>query len=498
MEQISVLVVTDDIEKFDFDLPDYLKIILWNDKLADTKEYCAILVLDKNISNTQFDVLSRIIRAYTVFCLDTFDVDALTKRFVELKIGQALPFLELEIFLKNCAKNYYLEEYGEKFTPGNVGIAQGFMGSVQWLGQYEVCIEGDYGQSFNQIAFWRNNIPVEPGQAIDIWLEYIHDNTVEIQLKVRKIISGSVADISNEWVFSEEDMKQEVTLDNDDVPGSFFFSISAKGHGKLEIIALHDRHSRRGLGCFMVGGKRHVTSAREEIFTYFDPGDMKPPLAVYFSGYKTKQGFEGYHMMRKLGCPFLLVSEQRFEGGGFYMGSDEYEGLMVDIIKGYLKQLKFYPEQLILSGISMGSIASMFYGCDLRPHALILGKPLASLGDIAENERLNRPGGFATSLDLLHHFGHSMDRVGIESLNNKFWNKIRKTNFSHTKFIVSYMIEDDYDRTAYDRLLSELNSDGVQVYGKGLHGRHNDNSAGISAWFKGQYDKIMREDFGRK
>ena len=59
------------------------------------------------------------------------------------------------------------------------------------------------------------------------------------------------------------------------------------------------------------------------------------------------------------------------------------------------------------------------------------------------------------------------------------------------------MYEDDYDDTAYDRLLSELHSSGVQVYGKGLHGRHNDNSAGIGAWFKSQYERVLREDFNR-
>ena len=109
----------------------------------------------------------------------------------------------------------------------------------------------------------------------------------------------------------------------------------------------------------------------------------------------------------------------------------------------------------------------MYYGCDLKPHALILGKPLASLGNIAQNERLKRPGGFPTSLDLLQKFSGDMSMAGVESLNERVWSKIRNTDFSHTKFIVSYMFEDDYDDTAYETLLSELNSAGVQVYGKG-------------------------------
>ena len=203
-------------------------------------------------------------------------------------------------------------------------------------------------------------------------------------------------------------------------------------------------------------------------------------------------------MMIKMGCPFLLLAEQRFEGGGFYMGSPEFERTMVRIIDKYLSKLGFYPGDLILSGISMGTIGSMYYGCDLKPHALILGKPLASLGNIAQNERLKRPGGFPTSLDLLQKFSGDMTMAGVESLNERVWSKIRNTDFSHTKFIVSYMFEDDYDDTAYETLLSELNSVGVQVYGKGLHGRHNDNTAGIGAWFKGQYERVLKEDFYRE
>ena len=60
------------------------------------------------------------------------------------------------------------------------------------------------------------------------------------------------------------------------------------------------------------------------------------------------------------------------------------------------------------------------------------------------------------------------------------------------------MIEDDYDTDAYATLLSYLGSDGVQAYGKGLHGRHNDNTPGINNWFLGQYKRILLEDFGRR
>ncbi len=241
-----------------------------------------------------------------------------------------------------------------------------------------------------------------------------------------------------------------------------------------------------------------MTSRREEAFCYFDPGDLKPPLNVYFSGYKTLQGFEGYFMVKTLGCPFLLISEPRLEGGSFYMGSEEYEQIYVDMIRRHMDELGFTSDQVILSGLSMGTFGALYYGCDIRPHAMIVGKPLASIGNVAANEKHLRPGGFPTSLDILRFQCSGSEEENIEKLNEKFWEKFEKTNWSHSKFAVAYMLEDDYDTDAYTTMLSRLQSDGVQAYGKGIHGRHNDDTTGIINWFLNQYKKILREDFGRR
>ena len=497
MDRIRILQIgTENWNKL-YDIPENVRIIFPDGKLEKKKEIYELVILERNLTEEEVEIVRAMSMTYCFFAIDSFNMDRVTAKLFKQRMGKILRKDVIQPFLDREAKKFFSKPYGEKFKPENVGVAQGFKGSVKWNGQYSVSLDGEYGAKFNQIAFWRTNIPLEKDQAVDIWLEYKKSDGVELELSAKQFVSGSLADVLDSWVFSEEDLMNPVIVEGKKGSGPIYFSLRARGAGELDIIALHDRISRWNLGTFMIGGERHVTSEREEIFSYFDPGDMKPPLAVYFSGYKTQEGFEGLYMMRKMGCPFLLIAEQRFEGGGFYMGSPEYEQMMVDIIEKYLGKLGFYPDQLILSGISMGTIGSMYYGCDLRPHALILGKPLSSLGTIAENERLKRPKGFPTSLDLLHYHGGGLDKAAVKRLNNRFWNKIKATDFSHTKFIVSYMFEDDYDATAYNRLLTELNSAGVQVYGKGLHGRHNDNTAGIGAWFKGQYERILRDDFER-
>lgn len=358
-------------------------------------------------------------------------------------------------------------------------------------------LEGDYGNDFYQVAYWRGNIPVFQDQSINFWLEYEKDDSVSIQLKIEQFQSGSVSSIQNRWIFSEEDLKSVVYITNKKVDGSVFVSLLAKGKGKLKIVGLHDRYSRKAYGSFLPGGIRKVTSKREEVFLYFDPGDMKPPLNVYFSGYKTMEGFEGFNMMRKMGAPFLLISESRLEGGAFYLGDEEYENLITSGIQDCLRQLGFNRSQLIMSGLSMGTFGALYYSCRIRPHALLLGKPLASLGDIAVNERISRPGGFPTSLDVLVKNCGDMSEKSIDAMNHRFWDLFDKTDWSQTKFIVSYMLEDDYDMTAYNRLISHIDDVGVEIIGKGIHGRHNDDTYGIVAWFKNQYDGILKSDFCR-
>jgi accessory secretory protein Asp2 len=190
-------------------------------------------------------------------------------------------------------------------------------------------------------------------------------------------------------------------LDNHGGEVLAFVSIKARGNGVLNLIALHDRWSRRGIGTFLPGAKRLVTKDREEVFIYFEPGDLKPPLNVYFSGYKTREGFEGYGILRNFGSPFVLVSDQRLKGGDFYIGSEEYEHKIYDEIENILNQLSFTSDDLVMSGISMGSTGAIYYGAMFEPHSIIAGKPVFNLGTVALKERIDRPGVFPTSLDVL-------------------------------------------------------------------------------------------------
>lgn len=478
-------------------IPDYVEWNYINDLgLAKERGY-DVCVLNRCVNEKEARVLLKKVRAYTLFLLDDVHVDQWTTWICTSRRARVLDIQTLQEFIDEDIHLFFTNPYGEKFIPQNLSISQSFKGSVFWDGFSGVELEGDYGNDFYQVAYWRGNIPVFQDQSINFWLEYEKDDSVSIQLKIEQFQSGSVSSIQNRWIFSEEDLKSVVYITNKKMDGSVFVSLLAKGKGKLKIVGLHDRYSRKAYGSFLPGGIRKVTSKREEVFLYFDPGDMKPPLNVYFSGYKTMEGFEGFNMMRKMGAPFLLISESRLEGGAFYLGDEEYENLITSGIQDCLRQLGFNRSQLIMSGLSMGTFGALYYSCRIRPHALLLGKPLASLGDIAINERISRPGGFPTSLDVLVKNCGDMSEKSIDAMNHRFWDLFDKTDWSQTKFIVSYMLEDDYDMTAYNRLISHIDDVGVEIIGKGIHGRHNDDTYGIVAWFKNQYDGILKSDFKR-
>lgn len=497
MNKISVLQVGNEDLSLTLHIPDN---VTWNyvDDLKEaTERGYDVGVLSRCVNKEEAYILLKKIRAYTLFLLDDVDVDKWTKWICTSRRAKVLDIETLQEFVNDDIQLFFSYTYGEKYDPHSLSISQSFKGSVFWDGFSGVELEGDYGDDYYQIAYWRGNIPVFKNQSIDFWLEYEKDESVSIQLKIEQFQSGSLSTLQNRWIFSEEDLKSIVCITNNKMDGPVFVSLLAKGKGKLKIVGLHDRHSRKEYGSFLPGGIRKVTSKREEVFMYFDPGDMKPPLNVYFSGYKTQEGFEGFYMMRNMGAPFLLIMEARLEGGAFYLGDKEYENLIVSGIQDCLNQLGFDRSQLILSGLSMGTFGALYNGCKLRPHAILLGKPLASLGDIARNERISRPGGFPTSLDVLSKNCGDMSLKSIDALNHRFWDLFDQTDWSQTKFIVSYMLEDDYDMTAYNRLISHIDDVGVEVIGKGVHGRHNDDTYSIVAWFKNQYDEILKNDFDR-
>lgn len=480
-----------------YDVPDALDWV-YKEKIDESGELkYDVLILDRNPSDEEVIILQKHIKAHTLFATKNVKITDNTKYLYDSKAGKLVLDEEISDLIDKGLKNYFSWSFGEKISLEDLSVSRNFNGKVKWHGNCYVNLVGSFGDDYCQAVLWRRNILINKDRPIELWLEYEKDATVDIKLVVRLFSNGSVSDIIDTFEFDENDMEQPIFIENHNKDCIAYFCLMAKGRGEIDIKTLHYRYSRQGHGVFLPGGERAVTSNREEIFFYFEPGDMKPPLNVYFSDYRVQEGFEGYYLMKSLGCPFLLISDMRLEGGCFYKGSEEYEEIIVTGIRKYMRKLKFLSTQVVISGISMGAFGALYYGCDISPHALVLGKPLTSIGNVAMNETLGRVGSFSTALDVLMNTCGDITMESAEKLNDLLWDKFHKSYWRRTKFIVTYMLEDDYDRNAYEQILSNLPTNGVQIYGKGIHGRHNDDKYGIINWFTSQFKEMLRDDFDR-
>lgn len=475
----------------------------WEDEetLAELKAFRQFdaAIIDRPVTGSEVEKLIEVIRAYGLFIFEDadYDMDYLMKS----RKGERIERENFQDFIDHRLIHFYTDTYGERFPSSRFVVNQKKDWKITYAGYEGAIIEGDFGDEFQQMGCWNFNVPIEPEMGIDLWLEYEKDYSVELRMDVYSFRPGSVDGIQEEYHFNEDEIesKEYLTIVNHQgVTGHIFVSLQAKGSGIVVIKNLHDRWSRFGEGIFLPGGERRITTDREEAFFYFEPGDLKPPLNVYFSGYKTREGFEGYGIMRAMKSPFLLIADQRLEGGDFYVGTKEYETMIQDKILEVMDELRFTSKDLIFAGLSMGTSGAMYYGSLIGPEYIILGKPLADLGTMAENERINRPGGFPTSLDVLGKTMGDLSAESVDGMNARFWTNFGHGNWGHTTFVISYMYEDDYDGNAYQTLLRNLGNSGTRIFGKGLHGRHNDDTQGIVSWFYKQYKIILRDYFNRK
>ncbi|MBZ6003532.1 accessory Sec system protein Asp2 [Leuconostoc gelidum subsp. aenigmaticum] len=470
------------IDKFDV-FPDYILLSQLNYNVNLSKKVIDTLL---NNSRTQYSIL------YDEN--STNDISLLQK--LQNNDAISIDLKTPEIFLDYFSKFFFGGQEGSKLSIGNTVNITSKTNKMAVNGNTSVDFEGEFGNEFNQIYAWRYNYVFQENKVVEIWLEYETQNTAEVMLYMTRI-SNNGEDLIQIIRLSGEQLREPYILD-DFNPGEYLFcSVFAKGNGRIKIGQLHVRRSRASLGTFFIGGKRIVSQNRQEVMTYFNPGDRKPPLNVYFSGYRSAEGFEGNFMMQDMGAPYLLITDPRIEGGSFYMGEQNFELSIVQTIKDTLQHLNFENNQLILSGLSMGTYGAFYYAADLNPHAVIVGKPLVNLGNVAYNEHGIRPNGFPTSLDVLHNITDGNTVTHKIQLNKRFWEKFIKGDYSHTTFRVAFMKNDDYDPTAFYDIRSVLNNKDVSLLSKGFVGRHNDNSYAINRWFIKQYQNILQYDFGR-
>lgn len=463
--------------------------------LNKNKKTFDVVLCTEKIDKEVIKSLESLIEAYAVI-IDRKLKNKVSEEFKKKKIPYFMDITKQREIIDELETNFFLGQMGAKLHTNTIRINQNFSGRNQVFGESYLKLKGNYEELKGQpLLTWQHNIGMY-NRSKKIWLEFETDASVEISLTLLKIREGG-SDVIEQTTYNQEAVQAGIEVPYENNIGYLSTILTARGEGILKVGPLHFRDTRHHYGEYILGGKKITDDKNQEIFYYFNPADLKPPLNVYFSGYRSAEGFEGFFMMKALGAPFLLITDPRLEGGSFYMGSSTLEEGLMEVIQKHLDFLGFSKEELVLSGLSMGTFGALYYANRLEPGNVIVGKPLVNVGDIAYNEQLVRPGGFPTSLDILNALEGSLTKEAVNQLNQRFWTQFSKGNFEDTCFIVAYMMNDDYDVNAYRDLTVYLSESEASIISKGIPGRHNDNSSAINQWFLSQYKRVLREQFHR-
>ena len=460
-----------------------------------------VTVLDARCDIDDLEALDALITPYTLCVareLETQPGDRY-QRFFRRKAASFQDLDDRQALVDDLPRKYFAKPFGQKLEIRKALISPFHTRDSWFEGNTYLATSLDTapgrGDDFRQLVTWKENILYENRRALELWPEYVADPGCEVELHVQLVQTGTPDVIAMQRTYSQAEMVEPIVVSH---PTSGYLSCSlfARGTGEVKVGPIHYRHSRLGAGQFLPGGKRIVDSRRDELFYYFHPGNLEPPFNIYFSGYRPAEGFEGYFMMAGLGHPFLLVTDPRLEGGRFYLGSEELEDRLLEVIREHIDVLGLREQDVILSGLSMGSFGALYYGSQLDAHAIIAGKPIIDLGHVAERGRLVRPDDFFTIFDIVN-----------------FWNRARESSdatadaftaglidrwkgdpgFGDTKILLSYMVQDDYDDEAYFTLLRSQTGKTTTVIARGYQGRHNDDSPSIVTWFSNQYRRVIAE-----
>ncbi|MFM0579450.1 accessory Sec system protein Asp2 [Streptococcus suis] len=457
------------------------------------------VLLTSSVKEDSLKGLSNAIEAYSLFKVQgVFVTEQEAMGICRQKVLREVPqFDKPSDLIAYLSKNLFRGQYGAKLKIPEIDVNPNFNGSVHYDGNVGVVFDGDFGSDFENLFTFRLNLP-SFSMSLELWPEYIKSGDCHIRLEVTAFVKGSIGEIYKTYYIEESQLQEPYVLESDAMIGYYAVSLAAKGTGRLKCGVTHWRYSREGLGRFVLGGTRYSDSRRQEIFSYFNPGDLKPPLNVYFSGFRGAEGFEGFRMMKLMKAPFILFADPRLEGGCFYSGTEELENYVKVAVQNALDYLSFRKDQLILSGLSMGAFGALYYAAHFQPHAVVVGKPFTNLGDTVANLKLKRPDEFETSGDMMRNIVGGSDQMAIDRFNQYFWDTFAPVDFARTKFAIAYMEQDDYDGRALERLVEHLANTEAHIFAKGYEGRHNDNSRAINRWFGAQYRDILKNDFGRE
>ena len=325
MAKFTVLQIGEDDWSLDVNLPEtvewyYLNVLTISTDLdtllafdqTDNRRFFDSVLITSPVSERLLEPLMDSIEAYTLFQDTGLHLQPTSdKGLFRRKILRTLDITGSHQDKVNfLILNSFKDQYGDKLWVSDMDVSPHFSGDIAYNGHVSLTFTGDFGEDFQPLFSYRYNF-LNLQIATELWQEYHKEGQCNIQLEILCFATGTLGEIAKVVIASEDEMKVPILLPPDETIRSYAVSVSARGNGQLSFGPLHKRHSRMGLGQFLLGGSSKSDALRQEVHYYFNPGDMKPPLTVYFAGFRPAEGFEAFYLMKSLQGPFLLLSDPR-------------------------------------------------------------------------------------------------------------------------------------------------------------------------------------------
>lgn len=473
-------------------------------KKTSITEYAAVIITGEGkMSADDWQRLQWVTAPYTVLYLPTVKnkLSAAARLFLRKQAARKLHTSPQDL-IDHLQSYFFVGQSGIRYFPTELLITNPQIKQYEYLDAGHLKISLDTRGQWVSVGSYRSSLYLDSNRVFKIWLS-LRTLNVKIRLRLYPAESGTDGRVTDFKVINIDPKKREenyLKIAPSKTVRIAGVSLEAKGNGAFILGTLHWRWSRGGNGSFMVGGQRIVDQVNhDDIAYYLNPGDLKPPLNVYFSGARGLEGFEAYPLFRRLHAPSLLFTDMRLSVGEFYDDASQQLGDKIKrVIRDALHKLGFTRQQLVMTGISMGTYPALKYGSQLRAHAIIVAKPITNLGYVASRQRLQRPDEFDTIFDIDNQFIDHLDIEHLRGLDRRFWRQFERNDLSKTRLFIGYMENDDYDNHAVDDLRqSKAASKAEQIVYKGYPGRHNDNDAVID-WFIERVHQVLEADFGRK
>lgn len=201
----------------------------------EIKAFTAVIV-DSLEGLEELMVIKEYLIPHTIFFDQTIEVtDERLAQFIKEVCAVPSDFSNHVQFLFTLSKALFSGQYGDKMFPFTTQVNPNFSGQVTYHGYENVILNGDYGQEFTPVLDWTYNVRASKENPIELWLEFEKEDTCECRLILNLLPEGSVAGIFKTYIISEEEMRKEAIVLDEDRIFLLSASLEMKGRGQITI-----------------------------------------------------------------------------------------------------------------------------------------------------------------------------------------------------------------------------------------------------------------------